>query len=500
MLEKAVSYRGYYGRKYLLEAFSLLPFEVDFFEMTLLSTKTKSVFSFITRRFPNTRSARFLCPMREFSVCQVSRLKRLESLYLKNIFIDTCDFTIIGEECPKLHTLSITMPYVNNDKEGVEVLSEIDHLDSLTSLTLASCDTLNDFSLEKISNGCRKLLHLNLENSRSFSGASLCRACQYCGSLTSLDLSDCSNMTDDTILSFSNSLARLRKLKLRNNTDITWNSINHLWSRMDHLELLAVPNCASIDFSCILLSMLTRKYGLLTLDVSSNPSVTDDVVAALDELCPDISELSVKNCPFLTDASVFIFKVSFPSLQRLKVGGVDGVMSNIVEGSHSGMTAQALRDLKKSRGREFAVIDAGLSEWDWSSIDAEQRELSKKSSQSRDNKSNVRYRKSKNNFPEGFSRRSRKIGRGNETKHVQSNKTTKTASRRQIDDGNCYKRIGHVNLQHDMQQKCSVETLTNKSNSNRRRKRKQNTSAGNASKGESLSDANTWGGGWGDGW
>ena len=281
--------------------------------------ETTKLVSFVASKFPTARSLTFRYPVNNrFSVRLVSQFKDLGHLSVSSNFLYTSDLMTIGKACPSLQTLSLRSICTEGRDEGRAVLSELQHFPALTDLTVAYCRDLDDSCLQLIGTGCKALKSLNVECSQGITGRGVSLLCQQCVSLTCLDVSDCPDMTDDVLQAVSDSLPRLRTLKLRDCDNLTWQGVWPLLSRKSKsLWHLALPRCFSVDFSG---ATALPPCGLISLDVSFLTSVTDQFVKALSRWCPTLQELTVKGCPQLTSECMQFLEDKFQSLRSLHIG------------------------------------------------------------------------------------------------------------------------------------------------------------------------------------
>lgn len=183
---------------------------------------------------------------------------------------------------------------------------------TLTDLSLAHCEWVSDQCLRALVRRCRALASVSLRHCRcvtdygvaAFADAS--EAKSTLSTLTTLDISYCTKVTDMGVLAVVTRASRLRVLLAAGLPLLEGGAIQGLTrTPTSSLETLDVSDCAHL--SAAGMSHLVRAYAntrLTDLNASSCAQLSDDVLVALGRYSPRLRTLRLASCPLVSDAGV----------------------------------------------------------------------------------------------------------------------------------------------------------------------------------------------------
>ncbi|XP_004602328.1 dynein regulatory complex subunit 6 [Sorex araneus] len=198
-------------------------------------------------------------------------------------------------------------------------LKSLSLLRHLTVLNLANCVRLGDVGLRHFLDGSSsfKIRELNLSNCTLLSDASVIKLSECCLNLRYLSLRNCDNLTNTGI----QCIARILSLI---SLDISGTKVNdeslEVISTHKILKDLSLSECYKI--TCDGIQALCRGSSILDcLDVSYCPQLSDECIKALAIYCVNLTFLSIAACPKITDAAMEILSAKCHYLHILNVSG-----------------------------------------------------------------------------------------------------------------------------------------------------------------------------------
>jgi hypothetical protein len=225
--------------------------------------------------------------------------------------------------------------FSKNSEVSDELLPHLEKIsDSLLELDLGYCQSLSSFGFSHLSS----LHHLQ---TLSLNGCSLLRDTDVHGltrtlpQLTSLSISHCSQLTNQTLLSISSSPSACHLLQLfaSSNPHFTFHGTNPLLlncSQLSHLDLSDCPQLTFIginitaDTSYSFNEKSTIQYvscHLRYLSLASCPLIVEECLDWIASACPDLSSLNLSNIPAVTNQIVQGLVLGCPHLQTITLRG-----------------------------------------------------------------------------------------------------------------------------------------------------------------------------------
>lgn len=246
-----------------------------------------------------------------------SALKTLPYLRAFRVGLDGCpdEFTdthlaFLVEHCPRLtglfveHCPRVTFPFL---------VIPPTHLSELTSVQLSDCVNLKNASVMALAQSCPRLTFLDLSFSKMVIDDTMIEVAQLCPELREVQLNGCTELTDVTLLYLGRHCLRLSQL------GVDWcdamracpcGSLTSLsckgWTEM---QLASVTTrLRSLDLSqspSLTLTFLCPRFQRITrLKLSGCRKLTDDGILDLTRHCRTLTDLSVDACPLITDLSI----------------------------------------------------------------------------------------------------------------------------------------------------------------------------------------------------
>ncbi|KAJ1421526.1 hypothetical protein B484DRAFT_399450 [Ochromonadaceae sp. CCMP2298] len=188
------------------------------------------------------------------------------------------------------------------DEELIRYLVET--AQSLTFLDIAGCAI--SLGGLRLLGGLPGLQHLNLSGILSVDDSALQTISGI--SLTSLDISHCTNVTDAGLQSVSSLRDSLLSLKAGSSPHFTHIGVNTVLMKCELLELLDVSRCPKLTFLGIVLwthgvfQFVSRR--LRTLNVDSCTALHPQSLNWVSSALGGLEDLSMKNVPGVTDSVV----------------------------------------------------------------------------------------------------------------------------------------------------------------------------------------------------
>ncbi|XP_061679233.1 F-box and leucine-rich repeat protein 13 isoform X2 [Syngnathoides biaculeatus] len=217
-----------------------------------------------------------------------------------------------------LQYLDISLCSRVTDK-GLLTLAESPSANKLRELNVSYCCQITDAAIGVIGHRFTKLSHLNLSYCEQITDAAL--ECLMGSSISSLDISGC-NIQDDGLAALEE--VPLKKLILAECINITDVGMENLCKYVTDLEYVDVSGCSELSDQAIkAFSFYCR--GLLTLRMADCPKITDMGMQCLSHGAAQyLRELDVSRCA-LTDRAVRYIERLCPPLSSITMHGCNRV-------------------------------------------------------------------------------------------------------------------------------------------------------------------------------
>ncbi|MBA3721832.1 MAG: hypothetical protein H0W88_05470 [Parachlamydiaceae bacterium] len=216
-------------------------------------------------------------------------------------------FGILIKKCPKLIGVDLTSTF--------QYIDQIDHLPvELIELNLSLCTWLKPVHFNKIGSQLPRLKSLILEGNLHLhyqSWGELSRIHQ----LIQLNLSNCSQITDEDIKNICRACPNLNELHLEANRKVTDFAINDIVHLCPKLSILNLNRCEEISDQA-LVEIGMHAFNLYDLSLVRCLNITDPALWKLVNLRYTLRRLNIKACDF---SLMMIEKIrkQFPGLELL---------------------------------------------------------------------------------------------------------------------------------------------------------------------------------------
>ncbi|KAH9252923.1 hypothetical protein BASA81_009079 [Batrachochytrium salamandrivorans] len=274
--------------------------------------------------FPDRLSSVLVCREWSHSLSNTGLTEEFRVGYLgeANSYVNQpCSFVslIVSKSQSSLRILDLAGYDKLNDDTLVELLGM--NLARLAVLDLTDCVELTDKSVVEISTRLPNLKMLTLKRLRQLTDASLVPIISNLTWLERLDLSELRNLTNQTAERLAN-MTHLKALFLRENHGITNQGMRGFFTNeaneLEELSLWGLHRLTLSPSSSIRFAMLR------SLNLEGCIAMDDDAVEVLAEACSNglLLALSLKYCHKLSDRSVQTIARRMPNLQHLNLAYV----------------------------------------------------------------------------------------------------------------------------------------------------------------------------------
>ncbi|XP_076877799.1 F-box and leucine-rich repeat protein 13 isoform X2 [Brachyhypopomus gauderio] len=213
-----------------------------------------------------------------------------------------------------LHTLHLA-GFEKLSDAGIRYMAEGPCASKLRELDLSNCPQINDLSIMRLSQRCTKLSKLSVCYCESLTDSSV-EYLSGCSSLVTLDITGCS-VQDQGLIALG-AVCTLRELIAPECVWITDIGIEKFCRQARDLELMDVRHCLSLsDQSIKLLSFYCRN--ITTLRMAGCPKMTDMALQYLTGACHYLRELDLSGCVLLTDRTPRLLHRACPQLSTVSM-------------------------------------------------------------------------------------------------------------------------------------------------------------------------------------
>jgi len=222
----------------------------------------------------------------------------------------------VAHGCPSLISLSLWNVSSIGDK-GLSEVAKGCHM--LETLDLCHSSSITNTSLIAIAEGCPNLTTLNIESYSMIGNEGLQAVAKLCPKLHSISIMDCPLVGDPgvcSMLSLASDLSRV-KLQVLNITNISLAVIGHCGKAITNLALSGLRNVNERGFR--VMGVVEGLQKLVSLTVTSCQGVTDISIEAMGRGFPNLKQIYVRKCCFVSDHGLVEFARSAISLENLQL-------------------------------------------------------------------------------------------------------------------------------------------------------------------------------------
>ncbi|PRP77590.1 F-box/LRR-repeat protein 20-like isoform 1 [Planoprotostelium fungivorum] len=227
----------------------------------------------------------------------------------------------IAEGCPSIKKLDVG-ECNRIDNQTLSSLSKSPLASTLEQLGLSSCFELTRDGLTEMSTSFGNLQRLDISYLHHIDDASVDALVAGCRSLTSIDLSHCTQLKRPTFASIAQHMARnLKVLLLRGCLQLEDVDLSHIGQKCPLLQEISIEACKLITDASIQ-SLSDGCRGLTSIDVSGITNLSDTSTMYIANFCKGLSHLTLKRCIHITNESIAVLvKLTRNTLQYLDIDG-----------------------------------------------------------------------------------------------------------------------------------------------------------------------------------
>ncbi|XP_075870871.1 F-box and leucine-rich repeat protein 13 [Nelusetta ayraudi] len=262
-------------------------------------------------------SLKYICECKNLQELNLSQCDNVTDLMMQNI-VDGCagllylnlsctlitDVTIreLSRSCINLQYLSLAYCYRVSEK-GLTYLNTGKGCRNLIHLDLSGCNQITVSSFKCISDACRSLREIVINDMPTLSDECLSTLIARCHSLTSLSLMETPFLSDVSWNAIAG-VAKLKSFSTRGNYQVSDDGWMSLCLSSRGLRTLHIPDCPKLTNSS--LRVMANLKGLQHLDISYCSKVGDFGIQYLTKglASTKLMELNLSHCSNINDSSV----------------------------------------------------------------------------------------------------------------------------------------------------------------------------------------------------
>ncbi|KAK1440147.1 hypothetical protein QVD17_05972 [Tagetes erecta] len=224
---------------------------------------------------------------------------------------------------------------------------------SLKKFEIQSALLLTDLAFQDFSKVPRSLVEVKLVSCSSITSEAICELAT-CSSLEVLDLFGCKSVADSCL----NNISRLTLLTSLNlgGADVTNAGMAVLGKGNAPISCLSLRGCKRVSdegIVSLLGSESKIRKTLTSLDLGHMPGMSDKAITTIVDACIGLTELIIRNCFHVTDASVKALAL------KGKVGGESNLLRRLDLYNCTAVSAESLQCMKKPLFRGLQWIGIG---------------------------------------------------------------------------------------------------------------------------------------------
>ena len=263
--------------------------------------------------------------------------------------IDAALLTCIGNHCPRLIKLQITIPEEGSDVTDAILTAMLMGCPLLEELILGEFNKPNNI-MHALAAHCSHLKRLMLVTVE-LTAAGVALVCEHCPELRSLELVECHRLIDgdNAVFAIAAHCPKLQEFALTCNSTVHDESLCDLFKACTDLRAVRLElnirttgqstltllqscpklKCLNVEvFKCTDINSLgIATYGkaLVHLKLSSDKQASDDPVILISKSCPRLKTITLYHCVDITERCVRAVLANCPHLVELRVMVPDGL-------------------------------------------------------------------------------------------------------------------------------------------------------------------------------
>lgn len=245
---------------------------------------------------------------------------------LKNLDLSRCDglesfepIIALLQRCTDFQSLNLMFLNVTD----ADLIRIAECCPNLRDLNLGQTGELTDLSMSRLAQTCPELRSLDVSFCQEISDRSITRLLDKCPYLTSLDLSSCDEICYYWLMCDEKCYPNFESLTFKNGVNVTDWTIIKLAHKCVNLSYLDLSDCTEVsDKSIVVLARNCPKIRSLNLsytDGSDNSKITDVSMLALSEGCNNLRTLNISWCWKITTKGIAALGKGCPYLEDLRM-------------------------------------------------------------------------------------------------------------------------------------------------------------------------------------
>lgn len=231
---------------------------------------------------------------------------------------DTC--ILVGDRCDPstVHTVSLRRSGARvGALSGKGILRILRPCPRATTVDLTDCRNMTDFDMEEMLSGCCRVEHLTVKGCVLLTDVSVLRICTIGRDIVTLNLGFCRQVTDNSLHSIANAkLKNLVNLSLLECRKITNSGVAAVSRGCPGLQALNLSWCGKLTDDC-LTDLAGSCNSLQALSLVGLRHITDEGVGVVLEANPHLLALDLRRCGGITDDTMASLSSCSPKLQQL---------------------------------------------------------------------------------------------------------------------------------------------------------------------------------------
>ena len=246
--------------------------------------------------------------------------RQLQTLHVRACLITEECFNDLAGLLPAKHLTSLDISFCREATDN-SITAIVTRCANLNYLNLTGLTRLTEKTARVACTNLWSLKHLHLEDvfliddrafwfdikfdSRQAAGEKMLK------DLLSLNLADCSHLTDRAIEGLSSRCRKLEKLILKGCDKLTDKTLRHMIKKEEHFKFPLCDQLRYLDISYCrkmspkgLAEMLPMCLTLEEIVLTGVPFVSDEVVVNMCSVCPTLLRLTFEKCALITDVSI----------------------------------------------------------------------------------------------------------------------------------------------------------------------------------------------------
>jgi len=195
----------------------------------------------------------------------------------------------------------------------------------LSTLNLNDCTGVTDDKLLNISQMQLPLVNIYLKRC-NISDVSVTHLVSNSPKLCTLELSD-TKITDATINAITNTKLPIKELFLDRCKSITFNSMDKLFRTIHEIRLISLADCPFAINDSTLKTIGKHCPEIHYVTLTRNTTITDNGLTSMLKHCNNITELNISQCTNITDHSINQIAQSCQKIRELRMVGLNNVTS-----------------------------------------------------------------------------------------------------------------------------------------------------------------------------